>query len=62
MIKRFLTIETITLNLNQGKLLSELFNADAIIFMDKLSTEVYKQYQNGLNEKEILKQIKNWYI
>ena len=62
MIKRFLTIETIKLNLNQGRLLSELFNADAIIFIDKLSTEVYKQYQNGLNEKEILKQIKDWDI
>ena len=62
MIKRFITIETIKINLNQGKLLSELFKADAIIFIDKLSTEVYKQYQNGINEKEILKQIKNWNI
>jgi hypothetical protein len=62
MIKRFLTIETIKVNLNQGKLLSDLFKADAIIFTDKLSTEVYKQYQTGLNEQEILKQIKNWNI
>jgi hypothetical protein len=52
----------IKVNLNQGKLLSDLFKADAIIFTDKLSTEVYKQYQTGLNEQEILKQIKDWNI
>ena len=47
MIKRFLTIETIKINLTQGKLLKELFKADALIFIDKLSSEVYKLYQNG---------------
>ena len=62
MIKRFLTIETIKTNLTQGKLLKELFKADALIFIDKLSTEVYKLYQNGLSEKQILKQIKDWNI
>jgi hypothetical protein len=62
MIKRFLTIETIKSNLTQGKLLKELFKADALIFIDKLSSEVYKLYQNGLSEKQILKQIKDWNI
>ena len=62
MIKRFLTIETIKSNLTQGKLLKELFKADALIFIDKLSTDVYKLYQNGLSEKQILKQIKDWNI
>jgi hypothetical protein len=62
MIKRFLTIETIKNNLTQGKLLKDLFKADALIFIDKLSTEVYKLYQNGLSEKQILKQIKDWNI
>ncbi len=62
MIKRFLTIETIKTNLTQGKLLKELFKADALIFVDKLSTDVYKLYQNGLSEKQILKQIKDWNI
>lgn len=62
MIKRFLTIETIKINLTQGKLLKELFKADALIFIDKLSSEVYKLYQNGLSEKQILKQIKDWNI
>ena len=62
MIKRFLTIETIKSNLIQGKLLKELFKADALIFIDKLSTDVYKLYQNGLSEKQILKQIKDWNI
>lgn len=62
MIKRFLTIETIKTNLTQGKLLKELFKADALIFVDKLSSEVYKLYQNGLSEKQILKQIKDWNI
>jgi hypothetical protein len=62
MIKRFLTIEAIKTNLTQGKLLKDLFKADALIFVDKLSTEVYKLYQNGLSEKQILKQIKDWNI
>jgi hypothetical protein len=62
MIKRFLTIEAIKINLTQGKLLKDLFKADALIFIDKLSTEVYKLYQNGLSEKQILKQIKDWNI
>ena len=62
MIKRFLTIETIKINLTQGKLFKELFKADALIFIDKLSSEVYKLYQNGLSEKQILKQIKDWNI
>jgi hypothetical protein len=62
MIKRFLTIETIKSNLTQGKSLKELFKADDLIFIDKLSTEVYKLYQNGLSEKQILKQIKDWNI
>jgi len=62
MIKRFLTIEVIKNNLIQGKLLKDLFKADALIFIDKLSTEVYKLYQNGLSEKQILKQIKDWNI
>ena len=62
MIKRFLTIEEIKINLTQGKLLKDLFKADALIFVDKLSTEVYKLYQNGLSEKQILKQIKDWNI
>jgi hypothetical protein len=62
MIKRFLTIEVIKINLTQGKLLKDLFKADALIFIDKLSTEVYKLYQNGLSEKQILKQIKDWNI
>jgi hypothetical protein len=62
MIKRFLTIEVIKTNLTQGKLLKDLFKADALIFVDKLSTEVYKLYQNGLSEKQILQQIKDWNI
>ena len=62
MIKRFLTIEVIKNNLTQGKLLKDIFKADALIFIDKLSTEVYKLYQNGLSEKQILKQIKDWNI
>jgi len=62
MVKRFLTIEVIKTNLTQGKLLKDLFKADALIFVDKLSTEVYKLYQNGLSEKQILKQIKDWNI
>jgi|694.fasta_scaffold149294_4 hypothetical protein len=62
MIKRFLTIQTIKDNLNRGKLLKDLFKADAIIFVDKLSTEVYNLYRGGMTEKQIVEKIKDWNI
>ena len=53
MIKRFLTIQQIKTSLERGQTLRELFKADAIIFIDKFATDVYKLFQNGQNEKQI---------
>lgn len=62
MVKRFLTISQIKSSLEKGQTLRELFKADAIIFIDKYSTQVYKLFQNGQTEKQILLQIKDWNI
>ena len=62
MIKRFLTIQQIKTSLERGQTLRELFKADAIIFIDKFATDVYKLFQKGQNEKQILQQIKDWNI
>jgi hypothetical protein len=42
--------------------LKDLFKADAIIFVDKLSTEVYNLYRGGMTEKQIVEKIKDWNI
>lgn len=62
MTKRFLTIQQIKTSIERGQTLRELFKADAVIFIDKLATEVYRLYEKGQNEKQIMKQIKDWNI
>ena len=62
MTKRFLTIQQIKTSLERGQTLRELFKADAVIFIDEFATDVYKLFQNGQNEKQILQQIKDWNI
>jgi hypothetical protein len=62
MTKRFLTIQTIKDSLRKGHLLKDLFKSDAIIFVDKLSTEVYNLYRGGMTEKQIVEKIKDWNI
>jgi hypothetical protein len=62
MNKRYLSIEAIKDKLNTGFAFKEIFKADALIFLDKLASDVYKMYQNGVSEIEVKKQIKNWDI
>jgi len=62
MTKRFLTIQVIKESLKKKMLLRDLFKADAIIFVDKLSTDVYNLYRGGMNENQILEKIKDWNI
>jgi hypothetical protein len=62
MNKRFLSIESIKEKLNTGFAFKDIFKADAIIFLDKFASDVYKMYQNGISEIETKKQIKNWNI
>ena len=62
MNKRYLSIESIKDKLNTGFAFKDIFKADALIFLDNLSSDVYKMYQNGVSEIEVKKQIKNWNI
>ena len=62
MNKRYLSIESIKEKLNTGFTFKDIFKADAIIFLDKLASDVYKLYQNGVSEIEVKNQIKNWNI
>jgi hypothetical protein len=62
MNKRYLTIESIKDKLNTGFTFKDIFKADAIIFLDKFASDVYKMYQNGMSEIEVKNQIKNWNI
>ena len=62
MNKRYLTIQSVQDKLNTGFAFKDIFKADALIFLDKLSSDVYNMYENGVSEIEVKKQIKNWDI
>lgn len=51
--KRFINKETIKIYMNNGLGLKKLFNADAIIFLDEISSKVYYWYVEGLTDDEI---------
>lgn len=51
--KRFVDIETVNTYLSEEKNLDELFKSDALIFMDKMSSEVYNWHCNNLTRDEI---------
>jgi len=51
--KRYVNKETIEIYINNGLGLKKLFNTDAIIFLDKISSKVYYWYVEGLTEDEI---------
>lgn len=55
--KRFVDINKVNQYLNENKGLDSLFKADAFIFMDKQSSDVYKWYEQGLTEEEIKNKI-----
>jgi hypothetical protein len=44
---------------NNNTPLKKLFNADAIIFLDNYSTEVYNLFNRGMDEKDIFKTLEN---
>ena len=44
---------------NNNTTLKKLFNADAIIFLDDYSSEVYKLFTQGMDDKDILKTLEN---
>ena len=57
--KRFLKLDNIKKFLNNDYPLSKVFSADALIFTDESSTKVFKLYEKGVEDKEILKMIED---
>ena len=51
--KRMVSKETIKEYIENSKSLSDLFKPDCIIFMDDLSTKVFKLHKEGLTDKQI---------
>ena len=57
--KRFVKLEDVKEFLKNDYPLSKVFSADAIIFVEKASTKIFKLYGEGVEDKEISKMIKN---
>jgi|LakMenEpi03Aug12_release.lakeMendotaPanAssembly.Ray.scaffolds.fasta_scaffold07630_15 hypothetical protein len=57
--KRIVTLENIKEFLKNEYSLSKVFSADALIFTDDASTKIFKLYEKGVEDKEILKMIEN---
>ena len=53
--KRLICKETLQSCFNNKKPLSELFNMDAVIFMDEISFDAYQMYHDGIPESQIKK-------
>jgi len=57
--KRFVKLDNVKEFLKNNYPLSKVFSVDALIFTDEASTKVFKLYEKGVEDKEILKMIKN---
>jgi hypothetical protein len=57
--KRFVKLEDIKEFLKNDYPLSKVFSTDAIIFIDEVSTKIFKLHGKGISDAEILKMIKN---
>lgn len=57
--KRFVSEETIMGQIKNKEKLSKLFKADAFIFLDKFSTEVYTLFNEGIEDKLLIKMIQD---
>ena len=57
--KRMIDKNNILSAVNNNTTLKKLFNADAIIFLDDYSVEVYNLFAQGMNEKDIFKTLEN---
>lgn len=51
--KKFVDVEYLKLSFEKDKPLNEVFKADGLIFMDKVSSEIYKMYKNQESYQEI---------
>jgi hypothetical protein len=57
--KRFVSEETIMGQIKNKQKLSKLFTDDAFIFLDKFSTEVYTLFNEGVEDKILIKMIQD---
>ena len=57
--KRMIDKNHILSAVNNNTPLKKLFNADAIIFLDKYSSEVYELFTQGMDDKDIFKKLEN---
>ena len=55
--KRFVSVDTIKMVVDNNLSFIKLFESDAVIFMDDLSSEVFKMVSNGISDTEIKKTI-----
>lgn len=55
--KRFVSVDTINTAFENNLPLSKLFDSDAVIFLDDISTEIFKMFTNGISESDIKKTI-----
>jgi|TARA_R110000803_G_C11974513_1_gene320028 hypothetical protein len=53
--KRFLNEEFIKKLVNNGTTISKIFNVDALIFEDEISSKIYKLHMEGYGDNEIFK-------
>jgi hypothetical protein len=59
--KRLVSKETIETTLNNRNSLSDLFKADAVIFMDEIASTAYQLYQEGHSDNQIKKKLNGIY-
>lgn len=58
--KRTIEKETLFRYIENNKPIKPLYKADAFIFMDKLSSEVFDWFYSGISEEEVVKKIKQY--
>jgi hypothetical protein len=59
--KRLVSKETIQNSFKNKQSLSELFKADAVIFMDSIASTAYQLYQEGYTDNQIKKHLDKIY-
>jgi hypothetical protein len=59
--KRIISEDVINKHINNEKPLKNLFNVDALIFMDNISLKTYKWFINGVEIADIKKNIQKHY-
>ena len=55
--KRFVSVDTIKITIDNNLSIKKLFESDAVIFMDDFSNDVFKMVSNGISDSDIKKTI-----